>query len=387
MKQIRPDYNPLYFLIALGAGGLSAAFFMYVNFMVPHKHVPMATFDFIYPALMKGDWLSYVTAISLIFVILFAFLHFKLLWWNLKEFAIYKKSAAYESMRTSNAEVTLLAIPLTLAMTINVMFVLGASFVPGLWDYIEYLLPGALLGFLAVGCYAFRIFSEYFTRLLINGDFDFGQNNSLSQMLSIFAFAMVAVGLAAPGAMSKIVVVNAIGIITATFFISLAVLLLIIKIVLGFKSMFKNGISAEAAPSLWIMIPILTLLGITLIRVKFGLDHHFEAQVPKAEFLTLSATIVSLQVIFATLGYSVMKRMGYFKTFVFGDKQSVPSFALICPGVAFTVFWLFFVQFGLVLNGVVEKYSIWYFIVTVPILYIHYKTVYYFFKLKSHFAL
>ncbi len=62
----RPAYNPLYWLAALGAGGLTVSFFVYINFMVPHKGVPMATFDFVYPALIKGDWLSIVTAISLI---------------------------------------------------------------------------------------------------------------------------------------------------------------------------------------------------------------------------------------------------------------------------------------------------------------------------------
>ena len=74
----RPAYNPMYWLAALGAGGLTVSFFVYINFMVGHKGVPMATFDQVYPALMKGDWLSIVTGISLIFVVLFALLHIKL---------------------------------------------------------------------------------------------------------------------------------------------------------------------------------------------------------------------------------------------------------------------------------------------------------------------
>ena len=50
-------YSPLYFLSALGAGGLSVSFFMYLMFLVPHKGVPLATFDFVYPVLLKGYWL------------------------------------------------------------------------------------------------------------------------------------------------------------------------------------------------------------------------------------------------------------------------------------------------------------------------------------------
>lgn len=383
----RPAYTPLYWLAALGAGGLTVSFFVYINFMVGHKGVPMATFDQVYPALLEGDWLSVVTAISLMFIVLFALLHIKLLLWNIKAFAAYKKTEAYTVMKESNNEVQLFAIPLTLAMTINVFFVTFALFVPHLWDYVEYLFPGALLAFMVTGYYVLKIFAEYLSRLLAHGELDFTQNNSLAQMLSVFAFTMVGVGFAAPAAMSKTLAVNAIGAFGSIFFISAALLLLMIKLVLGFKSMFKDGIAPEATPTLWIIIPILTLIGISLVRLFFGFEHRFHAEMPKTDLFVLTSVIISLQILFGLLGYAVMKRVKYFKTFVFGNKQSVASLALICPGVAFTVFYLFLIQYGFVFTGIVSKFSMVYFVLTVPILYIHYKTVYYFFKLKSHLAL
>ena len=383
----RPAYNPLYWLAALGAGGLTVSFFVYINFMMGHKGVPMATFDQVYPALMKGDWLSIVTGVSLLFIIVFAFLHIKLLLWNIKEFVAYKKTEAYRVMKEGNNEVQLFAIPLTLAMTINVFFIVFALFVPHLWEYVEYLFPGALAAFVVVGYFVLKIFAEYLSRLLAHGDFDFGENNSLAQMLSVFAFTMVGVGFAAPAAMSKTLAVNAIGAFGSIFFISAAVLLLLIKLVLGFKSMFKDGIAPEATPTLWVTIPILTLIGISLVRLFFGFEHRFHAEMPKTDMFALTSVIISLQILFGLLGYAVMKRVKYFKTYVFGDKQSVPSLALICPGVAFTVFYLFLIQYGLVFTEVLDKFSIAYFVLTAPILYIHYKTVYYFFKLKSHLAL
>jgi len=115
--------------------------------MVPHKGVPMATFDQVYPALMKGNWLSIVTGIALVFIIIFALLHIKLLLWNMKQFSAYKQTDAYKVMKEGNNEVQLFAIPLTLAMTINVFFIVFALFVPHLWDYVEYLFPGALAAF------------------------------------------------------------------------------------------------------------------------------------------------------------------------------------------------------------------------------------------------
>lgn len=384
---LKEKYSPMYFLAALGAGGLSVSFFMYLMFLVPHPKTPMATYDQVMPALMKGDWLSFVIAFSLVFIIAFAVFHFKLLVWNIKQYKAFKETEAFSSLKNSNGEVTLMAIPLTFAMTINVCFVLGAVFVPGLWSIVEYLFPGALLGFAVAGYYAVKIFMDYFSRLLTTGDFDFTKNNNLSQMISIFAFAMIAVGFAAPGAMSHNIAINAIGIFCAIFFASISIILIAIKLILGFKNMFEHGIGNEASPSLWVMIPILTLLGITFIRVSFGLDHHFNAPLEKASLFTLTSIVFALQLIFGMLGFFVMKRIGYFEEFIHGEKKSAVSFALICPGVAFMVFGFFFVNMGLTLNGVVDKYSIAYFILLIPFIFVQYKTVVYFFKLKNKFAL
>ena len=383
---LREKFSPMCFLASLGAGGLSVSFFMYLMFLVPHPNTPMATYDFIMPALIKGDWLSFVVAFSLVFIIAFAFLHFKLLIWNTKQYNLYKKTASYQELINSNSQITLMTIPLTFAMTINVCFVLGAVFVPGLWGIVEFLFPFALIGFMVVGYFALKIFFEYFSRLLIKGDFDFSKNNNLSQMISIFALSMVAVGFAAPGAMSHNLVINSIGIFGALFFASLAMLLMLIKLTMGFKNMFEKGLGLEAAPSIWILIPILTLLGITYIRISFGLEHNYATHMNKSSLFIFTSTVLSLQIIFGILGYMVMKKMGYFEKYIHSEDKSSVSFALICPGVAFFVFGMFFVNFGLAFNGIVAKYSIAYFIIMLPFIYVQIKTIIYFFKLYKKFA-
>jgi hypothetical protein len=273
-------------------------------------------------------------------------------------------------------------------MTINVCFVLGATFVPNLWTIIEYMFPFALLGFGVVGYFALKIFLEYFSRLISGGEFDCDNNNNLSQMISIFAFSMIGVGFAAPGAMSHSITINAIGIFGAILFTSVAFLLLVLKFVIGFRNMIKSGVGKEASPSLWIMIPILTLIGITFIRIQFGLEHHFEKVADKSSLFVTTSIVLSLQLIFGALGFMVMKRIGYFDEFVnSNDKKSPVSFALICPGVAFMVFGMFFINMGLVLNGIVDKYSLMYYILMVPFIYVQYKTIIYFFRLKSKFDL
>jgi len=382
---LREKFSPMCFLSALGAGGLSVSFFMYLMFLVPHKGTPLATFDFVFTELFKGTWLSFVIAFSLVFILTFAFFHFKLLIWNTRQFNLYKKTQNYQTLKNTNSEITLMTIPLTYSMTINVCFILGAVFVPGLWGIVEFLFPFALIGFIVTGYFALKIFFSYFSRLLVSGSFDFTKNNNLSQMISIFAFAMVAVGFAAPGAMSHNLTVNAIGIFGAIFFMSLSIILLIIKTTIGFKDMFEHGISLEASPSLWILIPILTLLGITAVRVSFGLDHNFDSSLDKSSLFILTSTVLSLQIIFGILGYNVMKKMNYFEEYIHNSNKSAVSFALICPGVALMVFGMFFINFGLMSNGIIEKYSIAYFLLMIPFIYIQFKTIIYFFKLKNKF--
>ena len=313
-------------------------------------------------------------------------MHFKLLIWNTKQYNLYKKTASYQELINSNSQITLMTLPLTYAMTINVCFVLGAVFVPGLWGIVEFLFPFALIGFMVVGYFALKIFFEYFSRLLIKGDFDFSKNNNLSQMISIFALSMVAVGFAAPGAMSHNLVINSIGIFGALFFAALAMLLMLIKLTIGFKNMFEKGLGLEAAPSVWILIPILTLLGITFIRVSFGLEHNYATPLAKSSLFVFTSTVLSLQIIFGVLGYMVMKKMGYFEKYIHSEDKSSVSFALICPGVAFFVFGMFFVNFGLAFNGIVAKYSIAYFIIMLPFIYVQIKTIIYFFKLYKKFS-
>ena len=383
---LRDKFSPMCFLSALGAGGLSVSFFMYLMFLVPHPNTPLATYDFVVSALLKGDWLSLVTAFSLVFIIAFAYLHFKLLVWNTKQFNLYKKSKNYEDLLNSNSQITLMTIPLTYTMTINVCFILGAVFVPGLWGVVEYLFPFALIAFAIAGYFALKIFINYFTRLLTKGDFDFSKNNNLSQMISIFAFSMVAVGFAAPAAMSHNIIINSIGIFAALFFATIAVLFMFIQITIGFKNMLELGLGLETAPSIWIIIPILTLLGITIIRILFSLEHNFNAPMSKSSLFVLTSIILSLQIVFGILGYIVMKKMGYFEKYIESANRSAISFALICPGVAIMVFGMFFINYGLVFNNIVEKYSIAHFIVIVPFFYIQMKTISYFFKLYKKFS-
>ena len=382
ISNLNEKYNPLYFLAALGAGGLAVTFFLYPNFLIEHKGTPMLTFDQIKPILTGDDKLTAILLSgALIAIALLAMLHFRLLFWNISEYRKFKKTDAFQGLLKSNREISLMVIPLTLAMSVNVSFILGAVFVPGLWSVVEYLFPFAIASFLAIGAYALKILGNYFTRIFVNGDFNFSENNNFTQMIAIFALTMIAVGLAAPGAMSHHKEINAIGMFASIFFLSIAVILMVIKMTIAFKSTLEHGVDKGTSASLWMMIPILTLIGITIIRLTMGLHHGFDEALSKPSFFIITSVVISLQIFIGLIGYKVMKAVGYFRDFSQGDSANAGSFALICPGVAFFVFGMFFLTFGLVHNGLVDMMSPAFFVLLAPLILVQLLTLRVFFRL------
>lgn len=166
-----------------------------------------------------------------------------------------------------------MAVPLTLAMTVNVLFIGGALAVPGLWGVVEYLFPVALTALALIGTHALTVFGRYLGRILAHRGFDIEDTNHFSQVLPSFAFAMVAVGFSAPGAMSRTAFTSVIGILGAFVFGAASVMWSGVKLAVSFGMMLRKGMATEAGPTLWLGIPILTLLGIAFVRVGSGVSH------------------------------------------------------------------------------------------------------------------
>ncbi len=363
LRSLGERYTPTYWLAALGNGGTAVTFLIWLNFLVPHPNTPIVTFDSIAALWAKTDVTGQMLLlIALAGVAIFAIRHLQSLIWNLSEFSRFRRSSAYLQLRETNGAVMLMALPLTLAMTINVAFVSGAVFVPGLWNVVEYLFPFAMTAFLLVGVLALRTFADIFGRALANGHFDCTRNNNLTQLLAAFAFAMVGVGMAAPAAMSTVKLTIGLSMLGTIFFITAAVVIALILLVLGARAMLTNGLAVEAGPSLWMPIPLLTLIGIAMLRISHGLHSGFELHIEAPHRLLITAVFFSLQLLAGLLGLSVLRRVGYFRTYLNGPARSPGAYGLICPAVGLFVFGMFFLHVGLVQNGLIEKFSPVYFV-------------------------
>ena len=354
-------YSPLYFLASVGAGGLTVTFFMWLMFWVPHTGRPVPIFEDNWAILTGGTLLQQAMVLGAwAGIAVFGFLNLKLLAFNLTRFAAFRRSDAYETFAKSNAGSQVLAMPLALAMSINAMFIMGLTFVPGLWTIVEYLFPAAMVAFLAVGWIAFRELGHFIKERLHSGGFDCSANNSFAQMLPAFALAMTGVGLAAPAAMSLVPVVAGVSIVLSTFFITAAIILALIVMVMSVRPMLEHGVNVEAAPTLMVVIPLMTVIGIAILRQNHGLHVNFEAHGTAADTLVLLTRFLSIEVIFALFGLAVLSRVGYVARFVTGSETSAGSYALVCPGVALSVMTHFWLNKGLVAAGIVAKYSVAY---------------------------
>ncbi len=402
-RNLGAEYSPTLFLASLGNGGMAVGFYVYLHFMIKHMKitvaghdkpvtVPMAEFNAVKQALTGGDMVtSVLVGLALAGILFFAARHYFFLIWNLSELKIFKQTPAYEAMLNSNREISLASIPLTLGMSINVFFVLAAVFVPGVWSIVEYLFPGALLGFLAVGIYAIQIFVKFFSRALATGDLNCAENNSLSMMIAVFAFSMLAVGFAAPGAMSTTQLTSALGIIGSMFFLSATILIGMMTLHMGFRAMMEHGINKENSPTLWILIPILTLIGITVVRVDHGLHMNLGVHTQPGGLFSKLFFLTSLQVLFGLMGLFVMRKIGYFEEFINGNGKSHMSYALICPGVALFVFGMFTLNMGLarpmvpgnVDSAVITKFGMAYWVILAALAFVQIKTILMIFKLDK----
>lgn len=359
-------YSPLYFLASLGAGGLAVTFFMYLMFWVPHPDAPVPVFEDIMRAFQGGSVMMQAAIVVAVTGIAgFVFLNIKMLVWNLRQLSTFKKTEAYTRLVNSNGETQLLAMPLALAMSVNAGFIVGLVFVPGLWGVVEYLFPLALAAFALIGVIAFRQIGRFLGRVLSEGGvFDVTANNSFAQLLPAFALAMVAVGLSAPAAMSTVPATVGLALILSIAVGTISALYALVAAVVAFNSMLHHGTARESAPTLMVVVPILTILGIMLMRQQHGMHTTFEAHGTNIGTLTLTTMILAVQGVFLALGLLVLRRQKYADAFLKGDNNSAGSYALVCPGVALSVMTHFWINKGLVGAGIIAKFGLAYWALT-----------------------
>lgn len=352
---------PQYFLSSVGAGGLAVSFFLWLYMWIPHPGQQVPVFEDIARAWVGGHLLTQaMIVVAMICIAVFAAVNIRLLFWNLSRLAEFRRQPGHEAFRGSNAGSQLLALPLAIAMTINVGFILGLVFVPGLWGVVEYLFPAAIAAFLAVGALALLQMGTFYGRVFGKTGLDWANANSFAQVMPAFALGMVGVGLSASAALSSNPVTAGAAIVLASVFLVLSVLVTIGAVAVGIVAMAQHGVNPEAAPTLTIIVPLMTVLGILMLRVEHGLGVHFGAHAEAGDTMAMLARFLGVQLAFLLFGVAVLRAQGYFGRFVTGTEASAASYGLVCPGVALSVMMQFFINKGLVGAGLIARFGLAY---------------------------
>lgn len=388
-------FEILHILAALGAAGMTASFFFAINYMTVHPGKVFVDFDtLIANHIGQIDLLSLFIQLYILGAVASASLHFVLLIRWFKGFNLFRKTQEYQALLNSNREVQLMAIPLTLTMTMNVFFILGSLFIPGLFNSISlfglqmqlidplFIMAGVY--FFAVFVLALQIFSKYFLRL-IDGELDFIQNANLSQLLALFSFGMIGVGFGALS-FSKIPEIAFFGTTMAYVVIGLTVTLSILKFVIGFKSIFEHGIDAKATVTLLIPVTVIAMTIVGLYRADIGTMHALGLERNTTYHLVLFTIGVGVSLLIGLFGLQAMHQKGFFSALK-DNKTDAGALAMVCPGFALEVQMVLWLSIGMVHSGMVIHGSISYFIMWLPMIALQLTTVFLFFRLlkQNHF--
>lgn len=355
------SWGPLYFLSSVGAGGLVVTFFMWLYMWIPHEGQSVPVFEDIAAGFAAGALPQQaMIVLAALGIAGFAVLNLKSLFWNIGQLSRFKKTEGYAKMLGSNAQSQLTALPLAIAMAINVSFILGLVFVPGLWGVVEYLFPLAMLAFGATAWLALAQIGGFIGQVITAGKFNTAANASFAQVLPAFALAMIGVGFSAPAALSASPVIAGVALIASTLLLVMSVLWALIAVALGVAAMLQHGANATSAPTLLILIPLVTVLGILMLRQNHGLHVHFGTGDVAGDALRLLTIFLSIQAAFGLFGLAVLRAQGYASRYLSGTEISVGSYALVCPGVALNVMMQFWINKGLVGAGLVAKFGLAY---------------------------
>jgi len=382
-------FEILHILAALGAAGMTASFFFAVNFMTDHPGNVFIDFNTLMANYIgKTDTLSVFIQLYMVAATAAAGLHFVLLKRWFKGFMAYKKTEDYQALITSNREVQLMAIPLTLTMTMNVFFILGAMYIPGLFDTITvmgltmqlidpmYVFSGVY--FAVIFTMALKIFSRYFLRL-IDGELDFIQNANLSQLLAIFSFGMIGVGFGAMG-FSHIPEIAIVGTSLSYTVLGLTIMLAFLKFILGFKSMFEHGIQTKATVTLLIPVTVIAMLTVGAFRADIGTMHALGVDRNTTYHLILFTVGVGMSILVGAFALAAMRKKGFFKA-LNANETDAGALSMVCPGFALEVLIVLWLSAGLIHTGIVTHGSTTYFALWVPILALQWVTIVFYFKL------
>ncbi len=344
-------FNMLWFIMALGFGGTSIAGFAFLNNTMvrnpPFKG--MLYLDKIneFSARMGGVCQT-ITGYMKIHMLLFGTLHIVALLGCTFLYVLWRRRHPQQYadlLNDTSRNSTLIAPVLAYGMAFNVFLVLGYVFVDWMRINVQLLMPYAagVYGLLWLWTLATAIRLQ---AIALQKGFDVDKMH-FGWLLIPFALGMTSVtgtGIAylAHDGLADIVFFLS----TITF--TMALFLLLVKVFSLFKSHYASGMpeKIEFLPSFFVVVPIITILTISLLRYGYYFQHKFHVILPEALFAVVATGGFALMTWYMILGLFLLR--DYFKKYLFSmDYFDESQWGLICPMVAYAVLSTFVYKHGM----------------------------------------
>lgn len=319
-------------LSALGAGGIAVSGFAFLNYTVEHgkglitygqlhaKDLPTSL------ALFYGFFETYMA--------IFTIIHFALLAFLIKKYLVWKKTTDFQNI--ANDPITsssFLIIYIALFMSLNVVIGVVRYFIPLFSENFQIIMPYGFAAWLAI--WIAMMWQE--VKLLsasVSKKYDFSKIN-FSWMLHPFSLGMATVtgtGIAALATNQNLAH-------SAAFISMISLTMSLFLLIIKSTTLFRNYFSGEGLPekqylpSMLNIVPIFTVLGISLFRYGHYFERNFNAHLGPF-FVVVTMLTLAFETWYLAFGFYLLR--DYLTKDV--KKEFHPSqWSLICPLVAYVV--------------------------------------------------
>lgn len=330
-KEIK--FNPLIFLMALGAGGISIIPFAFLQYTFEHGKGLIKYSHIWSSSLTLGQEILFRSLESV--MIIFSIIHLVLTFTLGKKLFTWIKSGKYkELMENPLANAGMLAPFISIVMTMNVFIGPIRYFIPSFAENLQIFMLPALI-FWAIIWVLLLKFDIKLLKISFEKNFDVNKI-SFGWLLHPFALGMLTVTGTGIAAMAKSASIAHTAAFMSLISGTMGMFLLFVKLVAIFKSHFtQTGLpEKQFIPSFLIVIPNITLYSIAAFRI----GHYLEAQFGfhlGSYFLLVTTLSLAFETWYLLFGLALMS--DYFTKDFFKKEFYVTQWGLVCPVVAYAV--------------------------------------------------
>ena len=350
-QKLVDQFNLLWFIMALGFGGTSIAGFAFLNNTMV-RNPPLKGLLYVdkineFAANMGGIY-AVISSYMQVHMILFGVMHLVTLFactilyfkWRRKYPRKYQ-----DLLNDTNRNSVLIAPVLAFGMAFNVFLVLGYVYIDWMRINVQLIIPYAAGVYGLLWIWTIAVAVRLQAQALQKG-FDVDKMH-FGWLLIPFALGMTTVTGTGISYLAHGGLADFVFFLSITSF-TMALFLLIVKLFSLFKSHYAKGLpeKIEFLPAFFVVVPIITILTISLLRYGYYFQHKFHVQLPAALFAFVVTAGFGLMTWYMILGLFLLR--DYFQNYLFSKSYFDESqWGLICPMVAYAVLSTFVYKHGM----------------------------------------